>query len=150
MTTNLYHFFNPVNNKLTDKRYIINLTIDSKYEHLQYIYNYFGEVICNETGYVNDIFPTLKNYFGGTQGGFFENLTNFLEQYPKYHLQINIISKNPNIPDTDFFMFLNIFLFYRQHYSDDRLSVYVSMDILKWYGDCCYLFTPKEEFVYFE
>lgn len=150
MTQNLYHFFNSTNDNDIDEKYIINLTIDNQYEDLYYIYDYFGKVICNKTGYVNDIFPELKTYFGINLDGFFDSLTHFLKEYPEYHLKINIISKHNDISDSDFFMFLNIFLFYRQHYSDDRLSVYVSMDILKWYSDCCYLFTPKEEFVYFE
>lgn len=147
MSEQLYHFFNSTNDNDIDEKYIINLTIDNQYEHLQYVYNYFGEIIYNKTGYINDIIPTLI-FFGGSINGFFDCLTHFLKEYPEYHLKINIISKHNDISDSDFFMFLNIFLFYRQHYSDDRLSVYISKDILKWYADCCYLFTPKGE--YFE
>lgn len=148
MSEQLYHFFNSTNNHDIDEKYIINLTIDNQYEDLYYIYDYFGKVICNKTGYVNDILPTLKTYFGTSTEGFIDCLRNCLEEYPKYHLKFHILSKHNDIPDPDFFMFVNILLLYKTEYSEKSISVFMSMDIMKWYYNCAYLFVPKEE--YFE
>lgn len=45
-------------------------------------------------------------------------------------------------------MFVNSLLLYKTEYSEKNLSVFMSMDILKWYYHCAYLFIPKEAVVY--
>lgn len=148
MSEQLYHFFNVVIHQQIDEQHLITIDVDGRFEHLQYVYNHFGEIICPRTGYVYDVYPTLKNYFGGVADGFFDNLRCFLEQYPEYFLRVNIIAKHEDIDDADFFIFINSFLTYKKYYSGERLWIYVSSDILKWYDECCHLFTPIEEVIY--